>query len=495
MKILLLILLPVLLLAQYRVRVVDLPDSLQDIKSMATIRSEIKDSLDYAMTKENSIVNVRWFGADPSNSATDNSTAIYNACDYARNHNAILYFPRGTYIINRPIIINWDKGGIIGDGIKTTTIKRDATLLDKNSPSPNSTAGGIVVRFGYSGGLFRDFTVNANYSVNSGSVGTSNPILVDSVNTFSVIRVESAKITGHTYGIWIRNSQNITVDNCIVFGDEEDVYSPSGYENSQEGIEVSQGECDNIKVTNNYVYDISNNGIYAYTDQGNQASGNGYVINMTVDNNKVINCNNAIYATVTGSPSSTGIQNFIASNNKIDSCGVGVTLKVEGSVWTSLGYIFNNSTISGNKINYCGKSIALTYTDEVEIIKNELINDTLSVSETASCIDISASYDINIANNKILNMPNAGLSLSSGAHNVKIKNNHIEGAYYDGIYLNTYYNAIVKDNVIINCNTSGDTTSSQYYHCGIGSTNTDSVTITGNIIIDTRNPKLHRAGI
>jgi Pectate lyase superfamily protein len=80
-------------------------------------------------------VNVRWFGASPDASSSENSASIQKAINSLPGSGGTVLFPAGAYRVADTIRVLRNNVALIGDGVDATTLLADVTLM-------------AVVRFG-----------------------------------------------------------------------------------------------------------------------------------------------------------------------------------------------------------------------------------------------------------------------------------------------------------------------------------------------------------
>lgn len=421
-------------------------------------------------------VNAALFGLSPTADSAANTLSLEYACANARANRAAVYIPRGTYKINRRIILDWDGAGLVGDGIGQTVLKRSAQFNILGTYSGFSTTGqvaGIVYVTRASNVTISGITVDANYSVSTSGTGTGNGIVIDSTFNATVTNCQVKNITGHTYGIWVRRSKRFTVTNNIVSGDRANTYAPSGSENMNELIEVSQGNTEDGIVSGNVLTNSSNSGVLVY-DFG------GYVRNVVVSGNTISKCGIGV---AVDKLDSVDLSNGITvSGNMLDSCTIGIRSTAE-----SFPIPQKNVSIRGNTIRRSTEGINAIHNIGLEITDN-IIDTVYAGGSSLAAIWCYNDTSVVIRGNTIRYVPGKyGVSLNSTNRHVVVSENLIDGAGRTGIYLSSDY-AHVFGNYVLNANVSGETDAN--VGSGIALESVDSALVQSNTVIDTRVPRL-----
>ncbi|MGZ3756177.1 MAG: glycosyl hydrolase family 28-related protein [Mucilaginibacter sp.] len=162
-------------------------------------------------TTADTTVNVKSFGA-VGNGLNDDTKSI-DAALKAADNKLKLYFPAGTYIVNKSFDI---KTGIIGAGEDKTTIKLSSySLLDLDAWIFTVSANNV---------LMTKFTLDGNRSKNSGTpVKGIGGIFGDHIQRFTIKNV-TIKDT-RSMGLMLRNFPKsvlsfVTISNCGRYGQE-----------------------------------------------------------------------------------------------------------------------------------------------------------------------------------------------------------------------------------------------------------------------------------
>ncbi len=176
-------------------------------------------------------LNVKAFGAK-GDGVTDDTAAIQDAHDAAPSTGAILYFPKGTYLVSisagdttRKIAINVTKQNItfLGDGANVSTIKLANGQEDYRAIIADNTTSGTT---NISGLAVRDLTFDQNSSNNViTAVGPTDPLFqgfarfVIRFNTGSRFSVENCRfINTDNINTIAANGSSVTdvlIKNCI----------------------------------------------------------------------------------------------------------------------------------------------------------------------------------------------------------------------------------------------------------------------------------------
>lgn len=431
--------------------------------------------------KNKRIVDVTWGGFSSNNSATLNS-AIMDACeDIARADSGGIYIPGGVYNFQEGINLDWHGASLWGDGMDKTILKRSSTL----------TSTSLISRSDYSEGSIKDLTIDAGFFEGAGRTGNGNPIYVDGVTNFLVSNVRVKDISGHTYGIWIRDSHSVDVEECKINGDTDGSQSPVGYTDDQEGIEVSQGACTNIKIRNNEIYNISGGGIYLYAGDDD-----GYTTSCEVYENNIYDISGAgIKLADIYEPDPIGLSFIQIYKNKITNATTGLLASTGATSRAYNGITCTDIVVEDNAFRNCGQSINTDFVTNFRFLNNKIYSDSATGQDFSSPFLLTNTYSTLIQDNKIFDSAGHGIGLTASAYNIMIEGNYIEGSVLGGIHINTNHQAVALNNTIVNCNAGLVSGGSSVLYSAIGIKNTDSVTVVKNNIIDTRTEKGHRFGI
>jgi len=166
-------------------------------------------------------------------------------------------------------------------------------------------------------------------------------------------------------------------------------------------------------------------------------------------------------------------------NNLIENCGFGIDAP------------FTDAVIAYNTIRYVDLTgIAITAGARNVVIGNIIKNSDTPASgmDSIYCDSIKTV----IANNVCLNSGDSGIAVEWDTPEVIIVGNHIEGAWYQGIYL-TSPRCICKGNIVKNCGQSG--TSRYGIRVGVDSSRADYNIIVENICFDDQSTKTQQYGI
>ena len=433
-----------------------------------------------------------WSGFSTSGTAINNSNNIDRAIAVARVNGGGITIDKGTFLVEHKIILNWDGAFLRGAGRYATIIKR--------SPTFDNTYGvisgnGIILVADLTGADVRDLTIDADYKITSGDTGSINPILANNTTGVTVENCRIINITGHTYGIWIRNSKIFKVLNNYVSGDYNDTYS-LGNNNKQEGIEISQGNIEDGEISGNTVEDISNNGIYAYFSPINDTA---YVHNIKIHNNTIKRvAGGGLYFELTASNEGTSTKGYKYLNvykNHVEDAAKGFFANIPSASVTINGYAFQRVNIEGNTFISCDQTFWFGRIKRLSIINNTIDYDSSASGSSSSPFYFDGNVDyVEIAQNHIYGSAYHGLALTSNVGFAYVHDNYFLENARTGIYLLDNHNSIVANNLILNNNTSGDL-ASNYLSSGIGMIRADTTIFDGNYIIDTRTTKLHKFGI
>ncbi|AKB79726.1 hypothetical protein MSHOH_3243 [Methanosarcina horonobensis HB-1 = JCM 15518] len=234
--------------------------------------------------------------------------------------------------------------------------------------------------------------------------------------------------------------------------------------------------CYNITVRNMYIHEGTNDGIRVLNSAYTEGRGN-----INVYNNKIYRCcHNGVYLTKVSNAN-------IYNNTIISRTNDGITITDSNHI-----SIHDNVIDPGTPTGGCGIQIQRTtnspYMNDIEISYNKISNTNMvgilvhgynSYTVPTAARDVYVHHNIITKCGKHVNMGSywgGGIGVE-GFHNTLIENNVIDGCYHDGILMKDIYqtspsytyNTVIRNNIIINCNT-GSADSSAGYGIRIAST-------------------------
>lgn len=421
----------------------------------------------------NKVVNIMTYGASPSKTALQNSAAIDSARKYAKSIGGMLYVPAGTFQHGKRIIIDWDNGGIYGPGVLQ---RADSfNIAYTYSGYSGSATYAQIVLYNAKNIVVEDITIDSYYR-SGNQAGPGSSLIVDSCSNVLIRNVRTIRSTGTSYNFWVRRSHSVTYDNCYASGDRDGSHAPVGYTANQELFEVSQGSIWDITYSNCIADSGNQSGFYLYDADAAKPS-YGQVRNI-----RYLNCTarNSQYGwriwKGTDDPA-TDLSHIQILGGACENDSTGIS--VNGA---NLEPLPNHISIQGMSFRDCWKSIDLNYARDMEV-QNTMIDNTLIDGNAYAGIYSLLIDRILIGGNKITGGKSQGITITSLTRNFQVVNNYIYNTGRGGIYCNGKV-GILSSNLVYNCN--ADSNTNNIYGSGIILNSCDSVTVTGNRIVDDR---------
>jgi hypothetical protein len=376
-------------------------------------------------------VNIRWFGAK-GDGVADDRTAIQAAVTYASARGGgVVYVPAGIYLLSVTIGM-LSKVRLIGAG-------RGATVLRLTAGSHSS----CVEMAGVDRCTVESLTVD-----NATNAADANGIAVKmdgSGNISTNCTVRDCEVLGantHQYLIWCQRGQRVKFLNNFVDGGLATYTAAS----QQEGIEVLGGY--DVLVDGNTVRNIGNNGLYCQSID----IANAEVVGVTFTNNNVDKCKTG-FRCETNTAGANDSASFVkATGNTLRNCwdygaylstlgGILLRdLQFEGNTIWSVGggtgsqcgiLVQGDATVAASDTNayhvVVGRNVIEHCTGTVNghgIWVNQMANVRLlfnNVRDTGNAgILISASNDIDLAGNRLTNLPQWGIQVQNTCARVRL---------------------------------------------------------------------------
>lgn len=389
--------------------------------------------------------NVKFYGAK-GDGITDDTASIQKALDLTGK----LYFPDGHYIINNTLLVE----------------NKDLILKGEN----NST---LVFNFIDKTGL----RIKNSESIQFYNIGFESPVQKTSqddsknqlvlINLSSNIIIDGVKTSDSCTGIWIADSKNIVVRNCVFTGANWDGLALTSLNTNCNLLTPTNAGCFNALIYNNeaynnyngfkfayFMHDIIFENNYSHDNTGDGLDFAGYIVDgFTIKNNIFKEC-------------------------VLNGCSIkNLELNDYPSVIEKYNFKFQNIQYLNNYFYNIG---ALTldfqnyYTDiptkNIVIENNVLEYDRYVVSSSPNnngirilrADNLNISDYITVCNNMIIGNDclTYGIRVTN-TQNLKIFNNHVENTFKDCIFLDqqlinqidvTTHNIIIYDNYLYSPN-------------------------------------------
>ena len=332
------------------------------------------------------------------------------------NNGGTLFFPKGEYIISKSIKLTSNMN-IKGD---------NATLIANECPAIKNISDGGGDDF--EGNNMRNIIIEGLIIKNTVGTFSEHKHLIN-LSAISELTIRSCKFIGwqgdainidgnaFVYGL-LRHNKNITIENCYFDGVNKNnrqcisVTSIDGLfvnnchftnstNNSMPGAidlepneEPVQNTIKNVTIINNTFEDIGGNaGVISVLLPNSQDDMTNKSENITIQNNKIKNCNNCgIAITQKGNTETSYPNNIIVKDNFIIDCSVGfIVLGVNNAV-------IDNNVFKNVKHSYLGSSIGNTKQVSALSFTNNRVLDC-SRSGSGYFLILESCKDVDISNN------------------------------------------------------------------------------------------------
>jgi len=438
-----------------------------------------------------------------------------------------------AYTSRSPIYIEGDSNFTVGNGVTGGSGTALDPFIISGWEINTSTANGIEIR-----NTTAHFSIQ-NVYIYSGTINNAN----DAIRLYNITsgRVNDTSISYYaTHGIYIENSDNCTIINNTLTGPPSGSFLQYGvmlqssnnmviaennfsrvsssislYSSNDNGVynnnfsTVGSGvvlsTADNITISGNYAWNMTQYGIAMWTAthvmvSGNNLSQNGYVglgiygssSNVTIDGNNLSNCAYSIYTqsardlTISNNNISSGADfgiavdrtiNATVSHNILTSCGI--------NIWGFSIPEYNSHTITtDNSVNgkptYYYKDSANLDIDGISVGQLIVVNYSnvsvanLDIGDIDTGLEFAYVTGLTVAGCNITPISGYGIYLRY-VYNVSITDNNISNGNF-GIYLRYADNCTFANNIVLSHYYRG----MELYYC----TNAN---ITGNNISNTVN--------
>jgi parallel beta-helix repeat protein len=324
---------------------------------------------------------------------------VYNARVIITKSLTLLGDTEAGCIINGTGLVGTGKGILINNGVTNVSIRR-LTVQNFTGANGNSDAG--IYAIGGNNNLDIEHVTIQNNVGGSGfyANGPVDNVVLDFVTS-----------SGHTVAargivIWNGLKSNIRISNCQVFG------------NNCCGIELQDGSASGVIMTNNNVYNNSDNGMSAIGLDG--TVGTNLIANNTLNNNgrfgiEIKNPNGS--TTVT----SNTVNNTTFTTEVRD--GAGIAVYRRGVLGTNVdiptGVKVTLNTVSGYKQPSTseGFGIVIEGTNH-QVLQNNVSNCDVGIQQQAGNLPYPGDGD---QNNKVEILPPPAVTLSAGAYSAQME--------------------------------------------------------------------------
>ena len=248
---------------------------------------------------------------------------------------------------------------------------------------------------------------------------------------FRVAGVNRIESNGTT--IALNDAENCSIESNILVTKQDGV-------NYKDKNGLTLNECDNIKITDNYISGSARNGASVTDSSGN-----------TLDNNTIENVG------MNGINIYNGSENNIASSNSVNSAkkhGIAVAANssavIKSNSISKAGdtgiLIYNGSKgeCSGNKVkNAVGHGIVFSKNASGKATSN-----TVSGAGKHGVLVTDHCGSVVLSSNKISNSKQNGICVSNYSSSVSVNSNSISGSVKSGISVSSHSKASLKDNAV-----------------------------------------------
>ena len=247
------------------------------------------------------------------------------------------------------------------------------------------------------------------------------------------VKILENRIESNGTTIALNDAENCSIESNILVTKQDGV-------NYKDKNGLTLNECDNIKITDNYISGSARNGASVTDSSGN-----------TLDNNTIENVG------MNGINIYNGSENNIASSNSVNSAkkhGIAVAANssavIKSNSISKAGdtgiLIYNGSKgeCSGNKVkNAVGHGIVFSKNASGKATSN-----TVSGAGKHGVLVTDHCGSVVLSSNKISNSKQNGICVSNYSSSVSVNSNSISGSVKSGISVSSHSKASLKDNAV-----------------------------------------------
>ena len=247
------------------------------------------------------------------------------------------------------------------------------------------------------------------------------------------VKIIENRIESNGTTIALNDAENCSIESNILVTKQDGV-------NYKDKNGLALNECDNIKITDNYISGSARNGASLTDSSGN-----------TLENNTIENVG------MNGINIYNGSENNIASSNSVNSAkkhGIAVAANssavIKSNSISKAGdtgiLIYNGSKgeCSGNKVkNAVGHGIVFSKNASGKATSN-----TVSGAGKHGVLVTDHCGSVALSNNKISNSKQNGICVSNYSNSVSVNSNSISGSGKSGISVSSHSKASLKDNAV-----------------------------------------------